>query len=53
MTGPYPLEPVRRVGRYHVHPGSAVDQLADLPNLPYHRGKTFTERLGRMGREIP
>jgi hypothetical protein len=52
MAEPYMLEPVCPAERYNVHPDSPVGELADPPNLPYHRGRTFTERFGRMGREI-
>jgi hypothetical protein len=53
MPRPYMLEPGGPAERYTVRPNSLVGELADPPNLPYHRGRTHTERLGRMGREIP
>ena len=53
MAQAYELEPVRPAGRYNVQLGFPIEKLADPQNPPYDRGRTFTERLGRMGREIP
>jgi hypothetical protein len=53
MTWPYMLEPVGPAKRYNVQSGSPTGELADPPNVPYHKGRTLTKRLGRMGREIP
>ncbi len=53
MAQAYALEPGGPAGRYHVPAGSGTEKLADPQNPPYDKGRTFTERLGRMGREIP
>jgi hypothetical protein len=52
MAQPYMLEPGGPAERYSVRPDSPVGELADLPNLPYDKGRTLRERFGRMGREI-
>jgi hypothetical protein len=53
MAQAYALEPSGPAGRYHVPAGFGTQKLADPQNPPYDKGRTFTERLGRMGREIP
>ena len=52
MPQAYGTEPGRPTGRYNVLPGLRMEELADPQNLPYHKGRTSTERFGRMGREI-
>ena len=52
MTQAYELEPVGSAGRYNLQQDRRVVSLADLQNPPYDKGRTSTERLGRMGREI-
>jgi hypothetical protein len=53
MAQPYMLEPGCVVERYNHRQDSLVGELADPLNLPYDKGRTTTERFGRMGREIP
>ncbi len=53
MAQAYELEPGGPAGRYNVSAGSGTKKLADPQNPPYDKSRTLTERLGRMGREIP
>ena len=53
MAQAYALEPRGPAGRYNVLRGCHAEELADPQNPPYDKGGTLTERLGRMGREIP
>jgi hypothetical protein len=53
MAQAYALEPDDPAVRYSLSAGSGTEKLADPQNSPYDKGRTFTERLGRMGREIP
>jgi hypothetical protein len=52
MAQAYALEPNGPAGRYHVQPGLRLEKLAEPQNPPYHRGRTSSERLGRMGHDI-
>jgi hypothetical protein len=53
MVQAYSLEPRSPAGRYNLQRCSGDENLADPQNPPYDKGGTFSERLGRMGREIP
>ena len=52
MTQAYELEPAGSAGRYSLQQDCLAVSLADPQNPPYDKGRTSTERLGRMGREI-